>query len=64
MEKEKKKLLLVRLSALGDVVFNIPLANILKKNGFIVHWLTSEKGFDIVNNNPCVDKTILAPVEK
>ena len=59
-----KKLLLIRLSALGDVVFNIPLANILKKNGFTVHWLTSEKGFDIVNNNPCVDKTILAPVEK
>ena len=59
-----KKLLLIRLSALGDVVFNIPLANILKKNGYTVHWLTSEKGFDIVNNNPCVDKTILAPVEK
>lgn len=59
-----KKLLLIRLSALGDVVFNIPLANLLKKAGAELHWLTSEKGFDIVNNNPCCDKVILAPVEK
>lgn len=59
-----KKVLLIRLSALGDVIFNIPLANILKKNGYKVFWLTSEKGFDIINNNPCVDEAILAPVEK
>ena len=61
---KNKKILLIRLSALGDVVFNIPLANLLKKNSAILHWLVSEKGFDIVNTNPCVDKTILAPVEK
>lgn len=61
---KNKKILLIRLSALGDVVFNIPLANLLKKNGAQLHWLTSEKGFDIVNNNPCVDKVILAPIEK
>ena len=61
---DKKKILIIRLSALGDVIFNLPLDNILKKNGYEVHWLTSEKGFDIVNNNPLVDKAILAPVEK
>ena len=61
---EKKKALLIRLSALGDVIFNLPLANILQKNGYELHWLTSEKGFDIINNNPLVDKAILAPVEK
>ena len=59
-----KQVLLIRLSALGDVIFNIPLANILKENGYKVFWLTSEKGFDIINNNPCVDEIILAPVEK
>ena len=59
-----KQVLLIRLSALGDVIFNIPLANILKENGYKVFWLTSEKGFDIINNNPCVDEVILAPVEK
>ncbi len=61
---KNKKILLIRLSAMGDVVFNIPLANILKKNGATLHWLVSEKGFDIVNNNPCNDKAILAPIEK
>ncbi len=59
-----KKILLIRLSALGDVVFNIPLANIIKNEGATLHWLVSEKGYDIVKNNPCTDKTILAPIEK
>jgi heptosyltransferase-1 len=59
-----KKVLIIRLSALGDVIFNLPLANILQKNGYEVHWITSEKGFDIINNNPLVDKAILAPMEK
>ena len=59
-----KKVLIIRLSALGDVIFNLPLANILQKNGYEVHWITSEKGFDIINNNPLVNKAILAPVEK
>ena len=61
---DKKKVLIIRLSALGDVIFNLPLANILKSNDYEVHWITSEKGFDIVNNNPLIDKAILAPVEK
>ena len=61
---EKRKVLIVRLSALGDVIFNLPLANVLKENDYEVHWITSEKGFDIINNNPLVDKAILAPVEK
>ena len=43
-----KKILLIRLSSLGDVIFNIPLANVLKSNGFEVSWLVSEKGYDVV----------------
>lgn len=64
MEITGKKILLIRLSALGDVVFNIPLANLIKENGAELHWLVSEKGYEIVKDNPCVDKVILAPVEK
>ena len=60
----KKKVLIVRLSAMGDVIFTIPLANILKKHGFYVSWLVSEKGYSLIKNNPCVDKVILAPIEK
>ena len=61
---ERKKILLVRLSAMGDVIFTIPLANALTDNGYEVTWLVSEKGYSLVKNNPCVDKVILAPIEK
>ncbi len=60
----KKQVLLIRLSALGDIIFNLPLANILKRNGYDVTWIVSEKGFDIINNNPLVDEAILAPLER
>ena len=60
----KKKVLLIKLSSLGDVIFNIPLANALKDAGYEVTWLVSEKGFQVVNNNPCVDRTILVPMKE
>lgn len=61
---EGQRVLLVRLSSLGDVIFNIPLANVLKANGYKVTWLVSEKGYDVIKDNPAVDETILAPFEK
>ncbi|MBQ2611430.1 glycosyltransferase family 9 protein [bacterium] len=57
----KKKVLLIRLSSLGDCIFNIPLANTLKRNGYEVTWLVSEKGYGVIKDNPCVDDVILAP---
>lgn len=59
-----KKVLLIRLSSLGDCIFNIPLANILKRNGYRVTWLVSEKGYGVIKDNPCVDEVILAPFVK
>jgi ADP-heptose:LPS heptosyltransferase len=64
MEKQKRKILLIKLSSLGDVIFNIPLANALKDAGYELTWLVGEKGYSIVKDNPCVDKTILVPVVK
>lgn len=61
---KKKRILIVRLSSLGDVIFNIPLANILKNNGYEVTWIVSEKGYDIIKDNPAVDEAILAPLAK
>lgn len=60
----KKKALLIKLSSLGDVIFNIPLANALKDAGYELTWLVSEKGIQIVENNPCVDKAILVPIKE
>ena len=59
---KKTKILIVRLSSLGDVLHNIPLANQLKSAGYEEDWLVSEKGFDLIKDNPCVDEAILAPV--
>lgn len=64
MTGKKEKILIVKLSSLGDILHNIPLANQLKKAGYEVDWLVSEKGFDLINGNPCVDEAILAPVVK
>ena len=64
MDSNKKKALIVRLSSLGDVIFNLPLANILKANGYEVTWITSEKGIDVIKNNPAVDEAILVPLKK
>ena len=33
-------------------------------NGFEVNWLVSEKGIDIVKDNPAVDKSILVPLQR
>ncbi|MCM1338651.1 MAG: glycosyltransferase family 9 protein [Muribaculaceae bacterium] len=59
-----KKVLLIRLSSLGDVIFNIPLANALKSAGYELTWLVSEKGYKLVKNNPCVDDVIFVPLSK
>lgn len=64
MQNKKKKVLLIKLSSLGDVIFNIPLANALHDSGYEVTWLVSEKGLQVVENNPCVDNTILVPIKK
>lgn len=56
--------MMIRLSSLGDVIFNLPLANVLKKNGFEVTWLVSEKGIDIVRDNPAVDRAVLIPLQR
>ena len=64
MEEKKQKVLLIKLSSLGDVIFNIPLANALKDAGYEVTWLVSEKGIQVVKDNPCVDKAILVPIQK
>lgn len=63
-ENRKKKVLLIKLSSLGDVIFNVPLANALKDAGYEVTWLVSEKGIQIVENNPCVDRAILVPMKE
>jgi len=61
-----KKILIIRLTSLGDVIFTIPLACTLKKSSDDVQigWVVAEKGLDIVKNNPCVDKCFFVPLKE
>jgi heptosyltransferase-1 len=61
-----KKILIIRLTSLGDVIFTIPLACTLKNNdeNIKIGWLVSEKGLEIIKNNPCVDICHFIPLKE
>lgn len=60
------KILIIRLTSLGDVIFTIPLACALKENDSItqIGWLVAEKGLEIIKDNPCVDKYHFVPLNE
>lgn len=60
------KILIIRLTSLGDVIFTIPLACALKNSHekHEIGWLVAEKGLEIVKNNPCVDKHHFVPLNE
>ncbi len=55
---ENDKILIVRLSALGDCIHTIPLACAIKKAfpNIFIGWAVSEKCKDLIINNPVIDK--------
>lgn len=58
------KILILRLTSLGDVIFTLPLVNVLKDNGHEVDYLVSEKGYDVVKNHPSISKVHLFPLKE
>jgi len=66
LTKAIKKVLIIRLTSLGDVIFTIPLACALKDNlpEIKVGWVVAEKGLALIKNNPCVDNLHFVPLEK
>lgn len=60
------KILIIRLTSLGDVIFTIPLACALKNSveEYEIGWLVAEKGFDVIKNNPCVNKCHFVPLKE
>lgn len=66
MAKTAKKILIIRLTSLGDVIFTIPLACTLKENieDAKIGWVVAEKGLELIKNNQCVDKLHFVPLKK
>lgn len=61
-----RKILIIRLTSLGDVIFTIPLACTLKDNikDVEIGWVVAEKGLDVIKDNPCVDKVHFVPLKE
>lgn len=49
---------------IANTIYTLPLANILKDNGYRVDYVTSERGFSVLNKNPKVDRIFLMSMEK
>jgi len=60
----QKKVLIIRLTSLGDVIFTLPLACTLKDENYTVGWVVAEKGLGVIKNNPKIDKVHFVPLKE
>ncbi len=56
------KILIIRLTSLGDVIFTLPLVNTLKENG--IGYVVAEKGLEVIRNNPDISKIHFVPLNE
>lgn len=63
---EKKKFLIVRLSAIGDIVHSLTVADCLRTfyPNAQIDWVVSDKCKGIVQNNPLLDNVYVAEISK
>ena len=61
MNEDLKNVLIVKLSALGDVIHALPVSYAIKETfpEARVTWVVEPPSFDLLKMNPCVDKIIL-----
>ena len=56
-----QNILIIKMSAIGDIIHAIPAAHALKK-GFPntrVTWIVEKPGYDLLTNNPYIDEIII-----
>ncbi|MFW5885983.1 MAG: glycosyltransferase family 9 protein [Halanaerobium sp.] len=63
LDKKAEKILVTRLSAIGDVVHALPVAYALRQKypGAKIDWLVEAKAYPLVKLNPYLDEVILLP---
>ena len=61
MTKNPNKILIVKLSAIGDVIHALPVSHALKESfpDSKITWIVEPPAYEILRMNPCVDKIIL-----
>lgn len=65
-DRDVKKILITRLSAIGDVIHALPVASALRKKypEAQIDWLVEAKALPLVKLNPYLDNVILLPRKK
>lgn len=63
---ERKKILVIRLSSLGDILLTYPLLSILKKREFNseIHFVVKEQFLDAIKTNPFIDQILIYSEDK
>lgn len=58
---EFRKILIIKLSAIGDVIHALPVAHALKQTYPMsrVTWIVERPAYDLLRNNPCIDEIIV-----
>ena len=66
MNNEFKKILIIRLSALGDTIHTLPMAFAIKKEypDVIIDWIVEDKASEFIINNPIINKVYEIPRKK
>ena len=61
MERELRNVLIIKLSAIGDVIHALPVSYAIKETfpNAQITWVVEPPSFDLLSMNPCVDKIIL-----
>ncbi len=56
-------LLIVKLSAIGDVIHTLPALTTLRRNcpDATIHWLVEAAGAELLENHPALNRTLLLP---
>ncbi len=57
------KILVVRLSAVGDVVRTVPAVHAIRKRfpDSVIHWLVEDRCAEMIDGLDCIDKTVQVP---
>ena len=63
MEDKKPQILIIKLSAIGDVVHSLPLLEVLRERFPLarIDWLVEEDASGIVAGHPCIDGLLIFP---
>jgi len=64
--EEQLKILIIRLSAIGDTIHTLPMVNALRKTypEAQIDWLVEDKAAMFVENNPLLDNVFVVPKKK